>query len=84
MELDGRLSRHFWLTQGMARSIGVDINGALRCGALKRDDYAQMVASCCDCDQSARCIGWMAKQGAGARSLPEFCPIKTVLEQIQL
>lgn len=82
MGLDGTLSRHFWLTQGMARSIGLDLNRALRSGELPRDAYSQMIASCCDCDCSGACIAWMAQQGGGATAPPDFCPIAGALKRL--
>ncbi|MHC0053394.1 DUF6455 family protein [Actibacterium sp. D379-3] len=83
MEDNGRLSRHFWLTQGMARSIGVDLNGALKAGRLDRADYTQTVATCCGCGKSRRCMEWMALQGRGADALPDYCAIKPVLERLK-
>lgn len=79
----GRLSRHFWLTRGMARTIGVNMSEALRDGKLSLAEYSHAIATCCACGQSARCIEWMSHQGAGAAALPEFCAVKPVIEALR-
>lgn len=83
MGIDGKLSRHFWLTQGMARSVGINLNEALQSAVLRRDEYAQAIALCCDCGKTQQCVGWMAQQGAGARDVPSFCPIGEMLEKLR-
>ena len=83
MEDLGRLSRHFWLTQGMARTIGVNLNAALKSGRLTRDTYGETIAHCCACGRAQRCMGWMGRQSAGADRLPRFCEIAPVLEQLK-
>ncbi|TCO73928.1 DUF6455 family protein [Rhodovulum euryhalinum] len=83
MEDQGRLSKHFWLTQGMARTIGVNVNEALRAGNLGRGEFAELVATCCHCDRTERCIPWLARQGAGAEGVPDWCPLKARLEALK-
>lgn len=83
MDEDNRFSRHFWLSQGMARSIGVNVNEALRVGRLDRDAYAELVARCCHCARTEQCLGWMARQGAGAEALPGWCALKPELEALK-
>ncbi|TCP62369.1 hypothetical protein EV663_102214 [Rhodovulum bhavnagarense] len=83
MEDHGKLSHHFWLTQGMARTIGVNVNDALRDGRMGRGEYAEMVAKCCHCDRSEQCMAWMGKQTAGAERAPGWCAIKPGLERLK-
>lgn len=83
MEEHGRLSKHFWLTQGMARTIGVNVNTALGCGRLGRGEFAELVAQCCHCDRTEKCLAWMACQRAGAETLPDWCAVKPGLEALK-
>jgi hypothetical protein len=83
MEETGRLSRHFWLTQGMARTVGVNLNVALQTGRTSRQEYAQAIAECCHCAHRQRCIAWLAVHGAGAEKQPEFCAIGPWLDQLR-
>lgn len=83
MEDQGRLSKHFWLTQGMARTIGVNLNDALKGGRLGRGVFAEMVAQCCHCDRTERCMPWLGRQGAGAEAIPDWCPLKSCLEPLK-
>lgn len=83
MEEAGRLSRHFWLTQGMARAVGVNLNAALQEGRISRADYAQAIAECCHCAHHQRCLDWLAVNGAGAERQPAFCAIGPMLDGLR-
>jgi len=69
----GRVDAHFWLTQGMARTLGINLSEAMAEGRLDADDYAEMVTRCRGAACCARCIAWMGQQGAGASAAPDFC-----------
>lgn len=83
MENNGTLSRHFWLTQGMGRTRGVNINAALRAGLLARADYAEAIAMCCECGNANHCVAWMAQQAAVADALPVYCAVAPMLERLK-
>jgi len=83
MEDHGRLSKHFWLAQGMARTIGVNVNDALQSGHIGRGEFAELVARCCHCDRSETCMAWMGHQGAGAETLPGWCALKDRFEALK-
>lgn len=83
MEDHGKLSKHFWLTQGMARTIGVNVNEALRAGRIGRGEYAELVAHCCHCDRAEQCLAWMGQQQTGAETLPGWCAVKPRLEELK-
>lgn len=83
MKESGRLSRHFWLSQGMARAVGVPLNEALKTGALSRDDYAQAIAECCHCARCKDCLAWLAVNGAGAEREPPFCALTPFLDKLR-
>jgi len=79
----GRLSRHFWLMRGMARTIGISLSAARRDGRLSTAGYTHAIATCCACGQSARCTDWMGRQGAGATALPDYCAVKPMIEALR-
>ncbi|RAP41422.1 hypothetical protein BYZ73_10795 [Rhodovulum viride] len=83
MEDQGRLSKHFWLTQGMARTIGVNLNDALRSGQLGRGEYSELVAACAHCGRAEECMRWMGHQVTGADRLPEWCAVGVRLEALK-
>lgn len=83
MEESGKLSRHFWLTQGMARAVGVNLNEAIRTGELERADYAQLIAECCTCAHCGKCLTWLATNGAGAAQQPDYCAMGPLLERLR-
>lgn len=83
MEESGRLSRHFWLTQGMARTVGVNLNQALRTGQVGRDDYAQLIAECCNCTHCKECMAWLAAHGGGAEQAPDYCAMGRILSKLR-
>ncbi|OLS52367.1 DUF6455 family protein [Rhodovulum sulfidophilum] len=83
MEDQGRLSQHFWLTQGMARTIGVNLNHALRSGQLGRGEYSELVARCCHCGRAEACMGWMGHQVSGADCPPDWCAVRCSLKALK-
>lgn len=83
MQESGRLSRHFWLMQGMARTLDLNLSEALRTGRLSREAHAGAIADCCACGKTVRCMGWMAQQGAGADEAPDYCRLKPLLEALR-
>ncbi|MBN2906379.1 MAG: hypothetical protein JXJ18_06715 [Rhodobacteraceae bacterium] len=83
MEDQGKLSKHFWLAQGMARTIGVNVNEALSVGRMGRGEFAELVARCCHCDRGESCMAWMACQSAGAEDLPGYCALKPRIEALK-
>ena len=79
MEERGTLSRHFWLSRGMARAIGVDLTAARRDGRLDEDAQALLIARCSACGHGAECTHWLARHGAGAEAPPAFCALRADL-----
>ena len=81
--IGGEVARNYWLTQGMARSIGVNLSGAISEGWMTRDDLGVMVVRCRMCGRAAQCTSWLGRNGAGAEALPDFCANKTDLEALR-
>ena len=74
--------RAWALTRGMARSVGLDLVGAVAEGRLSRPDLADLVERCEACDQSSRCTSWLAVT-LKTDDLPGFCPNARALAALQ-
>ncbi|GAB1480264.1 DUF6455 family protein [Paracoccaceae bacterium] len=60
-------------THGMARTLGVDLAGAVVDGWLQRGELAALVATCQSCGATPCCSDWLA-QAPAAGGVPDFCP----------
>jgi hypothetical protein len=80
--MTNKLDEHYWLTQSMARALGLSISGALRDERLTHDDLSLIVARCVACGRKADCTQWLAHHGAGAPDLPEYCAIAPDLRAV--
>lgn len=65
--------RHFWLTQGMARTAGVNLTEAIAGGRITRADLADMVVRCAACEYPERCVRWMAEGTHLDANPPAYC-----------
>lgn len=65
--------RHFWLTQGMARTVGVNLTEAIAAGRISRAELAQMVVRCSGCEFPERCVRWMAEGTHLDADPPAYC-----------
>lgn len=65
--------RHFWLTQGVARAVGVNLTDAMARGALSRAEFAGMVVRCGACEFSENCVRWMAEGNRQTDVPPAYC-----------
>lgn len=70
----GDPSLHFFLTRGVARSLGIGLGDALRSGALSPDAYAGMVTRCQKCALVDGCQDWLARSHGYRDTPPEGCP----------
>jgi len=69
----GEARRHFWLTVGMSRRIGVDLNEAIHAQRLTTTDYTDMVTRCRGCDWADACEDWQAAQKGAISECPRTC-----------
>lgn len=83
MAMSGDATQSYWLTQGMARALGVNLSSGVLEGWLKRSELDSMVLRCQLCGCRARCTQWLAVNGAGATSLPDYCANKAELESLR-
>lgn len=65
--------RHFWLTQGMARTVGVNLTEAIAAGRITRSDLADLVVRCAGCEFPERCVRWMADGRHLGEDPPAYC-----------
>lgn len=73
----------WWLTNGMARSVGVNLPRAVIEGWLTRQELGVILARCERCGKSDACIDWLA-QAAFHQPLPGFCDNKADIEALSL
>lgn len=69
----------WWLTHGMARSIGVSLPNAVLDGWLTRKELAELVGRCQCCDKDQDCTAWLARAAVG---VPDFCENKAEIEAL--
>ncbi|MBT8476914.1 MAG: hypothetical protein HKO95_11310 [Rhodobacteraceae bacterium] len=74
---------HFWLTQGMARTAGVNIGEEIALGRLTIEDFGGMVSRCEKCERSEPCVRWMAEGGKGAPDIPGYCLNHEIIEALR-
>lgn len=63
----------FWLTQGVAQTLGVNLTDAMASGVLDRRRYLEMVQRCEACACRRFCTSWMGSQDGRATAAPEYC-----------
>lgn len=55
------LKYHADLVDRMARTVGVDLEGAVLDGTARFDDLADAVLRCADCSDPGHCARWLAE-----------------------
>ena len=75
--------RAWWLTHGMARSVGVSLPSAVTQGWLTRNELARIVSRCQHCDRAEDCSAWLATVAADAH-LPDYCCNKAEIEALSV
>ncbi|MEL7175994.1 MAG: DUF6455 family protein [Pseudomonadota bacterium] len=73
---------HFWLTLGMAKATGVDLQAALHKTRLTRGDYSAMINRCRTCQHAQTCDA-LLKEGQGClETAPDFCLNRDLFEAL--
>lgn len=62
----------FWLTEGLARRLGLRLSTVLGQGVLSRTELSQMVERCCGCESMALCIDFLSER-PGVEPAPLSC-----------
>lgn len=75
--------RHYWLTQGMARTVGVNLTEAIAAGRIARSDLAEMVVRCASCEFSEACVRWMADGRHLDENPPAYCLNHETIEALR-
>jgi hypothetical protein len=84
MAIYGAFDQNFFLTQGIARAMGVSLTEALADGRLDREGYAAMVAQCHACPHAADCKASFADARFTLRGAPSYCRNRPALNEIAL
>lgn len=63
----------YWLTQAMARTVGVSITDEIARGRISRADLAEMVVHCAACEKTEGCLLWLAQGGGDSSDVPAYC-----------
>ncbi len=83
MTIMGDVHRHFWLTVGMSRRLGADLNGAIHAEKLTTSDYADMVTRCRSCAWADECESWQKSHPGAETSAPEQCINKDIWDHLR-
>lgn len=76
-------TQHYWLTQGMARALGVNLSAAIHAGGLTRPALDTLVARCQACGHAADCLPWLGRNATGAEALPTYCENRVRLDALR-
>jgi hypothetical protein len=69
----GDPARHFFMTRGVARVMGVNLGDALNSGQLEPQRYADLVTRCRGCALVEACEEWLAAQTLISTAPPPGC-----------
>lgn len=69
----GDPARHFFMTRGVARVMGLNLSDKLARGALTPEDYSAMVTRCRGCALIENCEEWLSAQMGSAAAPPPGC-----------
>lgn len=79
----GDTTVHFWLVQRMAKTCNVNTAQAVADGALKTQDWANMVQRCRSCEWTEGCQRWLDNHDTTQTAQPpESCMNAKVLETL--
>lgn len=74
---------HYWLTQGMARTAGVNLKAEVTAGRISEATFVEMVARCGACQKAETCVRWMAEGAAEAPDIPGYCLNHEIIEALR-
>jgi hypothetical protein len=72
MQTNGNAREHFWRVIKMAKANEVDLSTALDEGAIKIDEYADMITLCQGCTQVGKCDRLLATK-TRLDDAPSYC-----------
>ncbi len=82
MAFFGIFDQNFFLTQGIARAMGISLTEALADGRLDREGYAAMVARCHACPHSKDCKASISDPQVTRLGAPAYCRNRPALNEI--
>ncbi len=85
MSINGaNIDLHYWITRGMARNYGLNLNELIAEGVISRGDVAEMVARCRHCPGVHGCLAFLsAPQPAQAAAAPDWCRNSRLLAELR-
>jgi hypothetical protein len=84
MAIYGVFDEKFFLTQGVARAMGISLTEALADGRLDREGYAVLVAQCQTCPHTLDCRSKVAQACFVDTGAPPYCRNRPALNEIAL
>lgn len=69
----GDPARHFFMTRGVARVMGLSLSEAMNAGELDPRRYADMVTRCRGCALVEACQEWLSSRVSGSATPPPGC-----------
>ncbi len=73
----------YWLTNGMARSVGVNLPDAVAQGAIDRHRISEMVAQCRSCTKTEACLLYLAQGEGHGDDVPSYCLNHEAIEALK-
>ncbi|PKP70297.1 MAG: hypothetical protein CVT82_07275 [Alphaproteobacteria bacterium HGW-Alphaproteobacteria-4] len=80
---EGNADLHFWITRGMARRQGINLNALLSEGVVTRGDVAEMVARCRGCPGMQGCLTFLSEHPTRADAAPDWCRNAQLLAELR-
>lgn len=79
----GDIERHFWLSQSVARTIGINLSEAMAENRLTPKDYTTMITRCRAQGCQDACQRWLAAQTTETpNGPPEYCANSDLLKRL--
>ncbi len=79
----GAIDRHFFLTRGVARAMGISLTEAMAAGRLTVEEYGRMITRCRESSCAGNCEAWLACQKARATEAPPDCVNAETLNRLR-
>ncbi|MFC3613970.1 DUF6455 family protein [Lutimaribacter marinistellae] len=67
-----QIKHHAHLVDGMATTLGIDLQEAALNGDVSMDEVSEAVLSCTACTNPGHCAGWLEETRKAERT-PEYC-----------
>ncbi|MBP0482447.1 DUF6455 family protein [Sagittula salina] len=79
----GDPARHFFMTRGVARVMGLNLGAAMACGTLDPHHYEEMVTRCRGCALVEACEEWLSARVEVSAAPPPGCCNAATLSRLK-